>query len=69
MMRAMQRGCREEEPQLEQAAVELVERERADEEVRAAHRVQRPLRVQRGPANEMVWERRRERRRRARRGG
>ena len=61
-MRAMQRGCHEEEPPLEQVAVELVELERArdEEEVQEEHRAPRPPRAQREPANETVQERRRE---------
>ena len=67
----VQRGCREEEPPLEQVAVGLVELERArDEEgVQEEHRAPRPPHAQREPANKTVQERRRERRRRARRGG
>ena len=66
-MRAMQRGCREEEPPLEQVAVELVELEwaRDEEGVREGRHAPRPPCVQREPANETVQERRR----RARRGG
>ena len=49
----MQRGCREEEPPLEQVAVEL-ERARDDEGVQEVRRAPRPPRAQREPANETV---------------
>ena len=55
-MRAMQRGCREEEPPQEQVAVEPVELERArdGEGVREERHGPRLPRAQRGPANETV---------------
>ena len=49
-MRAMQRGCREEEPPPEQVAVEL-ERARDEEEVREVRRAPRLPRAQKEPAN------------------
>ena len=59
-MRAMQRGCREEEEPLpEQVVVAPVELERArdGEGVQEEHRAPRPPRAQRGPANKTVQER------------
>ena len=60
----MQRSCREAEPPLEQAEVEPVELERAQdgEEVQEERRALRSPHAQREPANEMMPERRRERR-------